>query len=374
RKFRGAWILFSSIALCLLFLAVLIKINIEKQPDLITTVVALIFLSSASGIVIFLAIDFARTSNSLKSRVAEVESLSHKTLEQEREKQQILANQKEQLEMEVQHRTSELRKSLTDLKATQRQLIQSEKMASLGELTSGIAHELQNPLNFINNFSDVNSELIAELRNEINKGNMESAFTILEDIKENEQKVNLHGKRADIIVKNMMQHSRPSSGIKEPADINALAEDFMQLSYHNIRSKDKNFFARLEMDLDENMGSIYIIPQDIGRVMLNLYNNAFYAVNEKKKHTANSFEPTVSVCTKRFDNKIQVTVKDNGIGIPEKMINKIYQPFFTTKPTGQGTGLGLSISYNIIKAHGGELIVQSKEGEGSTFTFELNTN
>jgi signal transduction histidine kinase len=261
----------------------------------------------------------------------------------------------------------EIEKAYHELKTTQAQLIQSEKMASLGELTAGIAHEIQNPLNFMNNFSEVNSELIAEMKQELDNGNLKDAKTIANNIDENEQKINHHGKRADAIVKGMLQHSRSSQSIKEPTDINALADEYLRLAYHGLRAKDNSFNASMQTDFDESVGKINIIPQDIGRVLLNLYNNAFYAVNEKNKMTGAGFEPVVSVSTKRTDNRITISVKDNGNGIPQKVIEKIFQPFFTTKPTGQGTGLGLSLSYDIIKAHGGEMKVESKDGEGAEF-------
>jgi signal transduction histidine kinase len=263
--------------------------------------------------------------------------------------------------------------ALEELQATQKQLIQSEKMASLGELTAGIAHEIQNPLNFVNNFSEVNKELLTELNEEIEKGNYDEVKTIAKDIIDNEEKIRQHGKRADAIVKGMLQHSGSSSGQKEPTDINTLADEYLRLAYHGLRAKDKSFNVKIKTDFDENVGNINIIPQDIGRVVLNLINNAFYVVDEKKKQTKNGYEPTVSVGTKRTNGKVEILVADNGNGIPQKILDKIFQPFFTTKPTGQGTGLGLSLSYDIVKAHGGELKVETKEGEGSTFIIYLPT-
>jgi len=265
-------------------------------------------------------------------------------------------------------------KAYIDLKSTQAQLIQSEKMASLGELTAGIAHEIQNPLNFVNNFSDVNTELVDEAKLEMDKGNVAEVKAILNDIKDNEQKINHHGKRADAIVKGMLQHSRSSSGQKEPTDINALADEYLRLAYHGLRAKDKSFNATMKTDFDENVGTVNIIPQDIGRVILNLINNAFYAVDEKMKLHQNGYEPIVSVSTKKNNGKVEIKVSDNGNGIPQKVIDKIFQPFFTTKPTGQGTGLGLSLSYDIVKSHGGELQVETKEGEGSEFIIQLPLN
>ncbi|MEJ7821302.1 MAG: ATP-binding protein [Chitinophagaceae bacterium] len=265
-----------------------------------------------------------------------------------------------------------LEATLTNLKSTQTQLIQSEKMASLGELTAGIAHEIQNPLNFVNNFSDVNREMIAEMKEEITKGNYAEVKIIADDIEANEQKINHHGKRADAIVKGMLQHSRSSSGVREPTDINALCDEYLRLSYHGLRAKDKSFNATIKTDFDASLEKINVIPQDIGRVILNLLTNAFYAVTEKKKQQPEGYEPTVSVSTKKIKEKVEIKVSDNGNGIPQKVLDKIFQPFFTTKPTGQGTGLGLSLSYDIVtKGHGGELKVETKEGGGTTFIIKL---
>jgi len=264
-----------------------------------------------------------------------------------------------------------LEAALTNLKSTQSQLIQSEKMASLGELTAGIAHEIQNPLNFVNNFSEVNKELVDELEQEANKGNIEEVKTIAKNIKENEEKINHHGKRADAIVKGMLQHSRTSTGQKEPTDINVLAGEYLRLAYHGLRAKDKIFNATIKTDFDPTIDKINIIPQDIGRVILNLITNAFYVVTEKKKLGIEGYEPTVSVSTKKIDGKMEIRVSDNGNGIAQNVLDKIFQPFFTTKPTGQGTGLGLSLSYDIIKAHGGEIKVETKENQGTQFVISI---
>jgi len=261
--------------------------------------------------------------------------------------------------------------ALSELQVTQKQLIQSEKMASLGELTAGIAHEIQNPLNFVNNFSDVNKELLIEMKEEIERGNLEEVKIIANDIISNEEKINHHGKRADAIVKGMLQHSRSSSGVKEPTDINELADEYLRLAYHGLRAKDKSFNATMKTDFDEKIGKVNVIPQEIGRVFLNLITNAFYVVAEKKKQLANGYEPTVTVTTKKESDQVVVSVKDNGSGIPQKVLDKIFQPFFTTKPTGQGTGLGLSLSYDIVKAHSGEIKVKTKDGEGSEFVIQL---
>jgi signal transduction histidine kinase len=298
------------------------------------------------------------------------------------QRKRLVQKERERTRERELEQAKEIKKAYHDLKTTQAQLIQSEKMASLGELTAGIAHEIQNPLNFVNNFSEVNNELIEELKNELQADNKGEALAIADDIKVNGQKINYHGKRADAIVKGMLQHSRASSGKKEPTDINALAEEYLRLSYHGLRAKDKDFTADFKTSFDESIGKIEVVSQDIGRVLLNLYNNAFYActersrsaVNEKNASTSSAgqpYEPTVSVSTKKVDNKVEISVKDNGIGIPQKVLDKIFQPFFTTKPTGQGTGLGLSLSYDIIKAHGGELKVETKEGEFAEFIIQL---
>jgi signal transduction histidine kinase len=266
---------------------------------------------------------------------------------------------------------SRVEHTLEELKAAQNQLIQSEKMASLGELTAGIAHEIKNPLNFVNNFSEVSNELIDEMNEEIAKGNTEGVMGIARDVKQNLEKILHHGRRADEIVKSMLMHSRSSTGVKEPTDINALADEYLRLAYHGLRAKDKSFNAAMESRFDESLGKIEVIPQDIGRVILNLITNAFYAVTERQKEDGEDFKPTVSVSTRSLNDVVEISVKDNGNGIPQNVIDKIFQPFFTTKPTGQGTGLGLSLSYDIVKAHGGELKVETKEGEGSEFVIAL---
>ncbi len=265
-----------------------------------------------------------------------------------------------------------LEKTLYNLNSTQALLVQAEKMASLGELTAGIAHEIQNPLNFVTNFSEVNKDLITEMKQEITNGNLQTAMEIANDIKDNEEKIVFHGKRADGIVKGMLQHSRNSTGQIEPTDINVLADEFLRLSYHGLRAKDKSFNALMKTDFDNHIGKINIVPQDIGRVILNLITNAFHAVQQKKKQVAQGYEPTVWISTKRSNtpggsSNVEIKIADNGNGIPIEVRDKIFQPFFTTKPSGQGTGLGLSLSYDIVKAHGGELKVETKVGEGATF-------
>jgi len=272
---------------------------------------------------------------------------------------------------------AELQAAMDNLNSAQEQLIQSEKLASLGELTAGIAHEIQNPLNFVNNFSEVNGELVEEMKEEIKKGNTEAAIAIAGDISENAKKISFHGKRADSIVKGMLLHSRASSGVKEPTDINALADEYLRLSYHGLRAKDKSFNATIRTGFDPEVGKVPVISQDIGRAMLNLFTNAFHALMEKKKHLAETpgaeeFVPTISVRTRRDPHRVVITVRDNGPGIPKRIQDKIFQPFFTTKAAGQGTGLGLSMSYEIITAiHGGELTLTTREGMFTEFMISL---
>lgn len=274
--------------------------------------------------------------------------------------------------VEKQKLNKKLSETLSDLKSTQSQLIQREKMASLGELAAGISHEIQNPLNFVNNFSEVSRELITEVFEELSKGNQQDAMNILEDVKENLDKINHHGKRADSIIKGMLQHSRSSSGTKEPTDINALADEFLRLAYHGLRARDKSFNALMKTDFDQKLGKVNVIPQDMGRVILNLITNAFYAANEKRITGKENYQPTVQVSTRKTKDKVMVLVQDNGNGIPQHVLGKIFQPFFTTKPAGEGTGLGLSMSYDIVtKGHGGELTVETSEGLGTTFTIVI---
>ncbi|MXV15474.1 sensor histidine kinase [Hufsiella ginkgonis] len=309
-----------------------------------------------------------------------------KALDKEREKRRMenemnraIAERKAQLEDIVVERTAELTRqkealelTLSELKSTQDQLIQQEKLASLGELTAGIAHEIQNPLNFVNNFSEVSIELLDELESELNNGDTEEVIALTADIKQNLQKISQHGKRADSIVKGMLQHSRKSTGQKEQTDINDLADEYLRLSYHGLRAKDKSFNAVLQTDYDPEAGTIAAVPQELGRVVLNIINNSFYAVNEKRKQQLAGYEPTVSISTKNHGDEVVLRIRDNGIGIPQKVLDKIFQPFFTTKPTGEGTGLGLSLSYDIItKVHGGELEVDTKEGEFTEFLITL---
>jgi signal transduction histidine kinase/ligand-binding sensor domain-containing protein len=305
------------------------------------------------------------------------------------QRQRLIRKEREQIRDRELSQAKEIEKAYTELKNTQAQLIQSEKMASLGELTAGIAHEIQNPLNFVNNFAEVSGEMIDEMKEELAEGSrqyavgsrqlgeekLKSAVEIADDLKQNLEKINHHGKRADAIVKGMLQHSRSSNGVKEPTDINALADEYLRLAYHGLRAKDSSFNADFKTEFDPDLPNINVIPQDIGRVLLNLINNAFYAVSERQKNLTslnNGYKPIISISTKNLGNRIEISVNDNGPGIPEEIKNKIFQPFFTTKPTGQGTGLGLSMSYDIItKGHAGEISVASKDGEGTEFTVQL---
>jgi two-component system NtrC family sensor kinase len=299
------------------------------------------------------------------------------------QQQQALKLHNLKLEDRVKERTVELSEqkeslqdALKDLKASQLQLVQREKMASLGEVASGIAHEIQNPLNFVNNFSEVNTELILEVKGllaneKLSAAGEEDINSIIEDVVQNLHRINQHGRRAENIVKNMLQHSKSGGGIKELSDINFLADEYLKLSYHGFRAKDNLFSVVIKSSFDPGIKKINIVPQDIGRVLINIYNNAFYSVSEKlKKHKA-GYEPRVEVITKRHGQKVLIQIRDNGLGISSKFLDKIYQPFFTTKPAGEGTGLGLSLSYDIIKAHQGELKVDSIEGEYAEFTMEF---
>jgi signal transduction histidine kinase len=262
--------------------------------------------------------------------------------------------------------------TLKELKSAQAQLVHSEKMASLGELTAGIAHEIKNPLNFVNNFSEVSSELIDEAMEELQKGNNEDVLDIVKDLKQNLEKINHHGKRADSIVKGMLLHSRGTAGEKSPTDINDLLEQYLNLAYHGMRAQNKDFNITIERDYDKSLEKIKVVPQDISRVFLNIINNGCYAANDRKNKDGDGFSPTIKVSTKNLKDKVEIRIKDNGNGIPDKIKDKLFQPFFTTKPTGEGTGLGLSLSYDIVvKQHGGEIKIESKEGEGAEFVITL---
>ena len=305
-----------------------------------------------------------------------------KQRKKEEEKIRAAEARKAELEHLVVERTTELtaqkeelERTLNELKAAQVQLVHSEKMASLGELTAGIAHEIQNPLNFVNNFSELSVELAQELQEEMDKPEPDKGLVLdlVRDLAQNQQKINHHGKRAANIVTSMLQHSRTGTGKKEPTDLNDLADEYLRLAYHGLRAKDSSFTAKMVTDLDPAIGAVNLIPQDIGRVLLNLINNAFYAVAQKKKQAPEGYEPTVTVSSRQVKSGlVEIRVKDNGTGIPDNVKDKMFQPFFTTKPTGQGTGLGLSLAYDIVtKGHGGAMEVESVENEGTTFIVEL---
>lgn len=328
------------------------------------------------SISLYLAINFSVTNRDLIDKLRENNALTQQNLAQEQEKQQLLAAQNELLERQVKERTAQLENSLAELKTTQNQLVQREKMASLGELTAGIAHEIQNPLNFVNNFAEVSVELIEELQDERLKDMKEQDIALeqelLDDISQNLQKINLHGKRASSIVKSMLEHSRTSVGHIEPTNLNALIDEYLLLSFHSFKAKDKSFNATMVKNFDEHIDKINLVAQDFGRVMLNLFNNAFYAVNTAVATKGKDFSPTVSVSTRKNDAHIEIRIKDNGTGIPAAIATKIFQPFFTTKPTGQGTGLGLSLSYDIItKGHNGTLELITEENQGTEFVITI---
>ncbi|WP_240336937.1 sensor histidine kinase [Rufibacter psychrotolerans] len=324
---------------------------------------------------------FAAWANYNKGQ-KEIEKEREKRLFEEEQKK-LISIKKSELEVLVASRTAELtmqkeelQQTVKELQSTQAQLIQQEKLASLGELTAGIAHEIQNPLNFVNNFSEVSIELLDELKEgplkHLPAEEQEYAAEIISDLTQNLEKITHHGKRADSIVKGMLQHSRASTGQKEPIDLNALAEEYLRLSYHGLRAKDKSFNASLKTDFDTSIAQVAVVPQDMGRVFLNMFNNAFYSVAQKKKNLNGTFEPTVQVSTRKLADAVEITVRDNGLGVPQQVLDKIYQPFFTTKPTGEGTGLGLSLSYDIItKGHGGDLKVNSEEGQYAEFIINI---
>ncbi|MBD2716685.1 GHKL domain-containing protein [Hymenobacter sp. BT646] len=336
------------------------------------------FLSPVLAISLYLARQFALASRLLEIKLTQVRMLSRQMLAHQQEKQVMLAQQNETLERQVQLRTAALQRTLNNLQATQDQLIQSEKMASLGELTAGIAHEIQNPLNFVNNFADVAVELLAELNTEtlpaLPGPAQEPAHELVSELTQVLQKIHQHGERADSIVKGMLEHSRLSSGERQPTDLNALADEFLRLSYHGLRAKYKDFNAQLTTDFDKELGLVEVVPQDMGRVLLNLFNNAFYATQQRQQQAGSSYRPEVAVRTRRSAGLVQITVRDNGTGIPAAVLDKIYQPFFTTKPSGEGTGLGLSLSYDIVtKQHKGTLTVDTREGQFTAFTVSLPT-
>ncbi len=345
-------------------------------PEIIEVISAISFYSSIAWPVLYFTWVLFKQYDWQKREIIQ-HALDAERLQKEKEieRNALIEQQKVELEITVQERTAELRQSIADLQSTQKQLIQSEKMASLGELTAGIAHEIQNPMNFVNNFSEVSNELIDEMTEELEKGDVEEAKAIASSIRQNLQKIAHHGKRADSIVKGMLQHSRASSHQKEPTDVNKLADEYLRLAYHGLRAKDKSFNAELITDFDPNLPIASIVPQDIGRVFLNLLTNAFYAVQDRKKKekvSGTPFKPTVKLSTSTDQEFITIKVEDNGSGIPEQIKEKVMQPFFTTKPTGEGTGLGLSMSYDIVvEAHGGTIKINSEEGEFTEFTITI---
>ena len=324
--------------------------DLEKEKELTRSRNRTYFLLSTIVFLVIIALIFYRNNR------------------QKQKANHLLTDQKE----EIQTQRDQLGNTIEQLKASQTRLIQSEKMASLGELTAGIAHEIQNPLNFVNNFSEVSAELVDEMDEELNKGDIAEAKAIGADLKQNLEKIRHHGKRADSIVKGMLEHSKAGTGVKEKTDINALADEYLRLSYHGLRAKDKDFNADLMTNFDSGLPKANVVPQDISRVLLNLFNNAFYAVKQKAKMAGADYKAEVTVTTALEDGHVIIKVKDNGVGIPDEIKEKIMQPFFTTKPTGEGTGLGLSLSYDIVvKGHGGNIMVESKASEGSLFTINL---
>ncbi|MDO3416394.1 ATP-binding protein [Hymenobacter sp. BT770] len=332
----------------------------------------LMFLPPALAISLFLAREFALDAQLLQVKLGEVETLSAQTLAQEQEKQALLAAQNETLETQVAQRTGELQRSLTELRATQAQLIQKEKMASLGELTAGIAHEIQNPLNFVNNFSEVSTELVEELQEALAASDTAEAAELARDVAQNLSKIIEHGKRAAAIVKGMLEHSRTSTGERAPTDLNALCQEYLRLAYQGLRAKDKSFNAELITDFAADLPLVEVVGADLGRVLLNLFANAFYAVHQRQQLGVAGHRPTVEVRTRLAKQRVEIRVQDNGTGMSNAVQAKIFQPFFTTKPTGEGTGLGLSLSYDIItQGHGGTLSVESHEGQGTSFIISL---
>ncbi|MFC7668983.1 sensor histidine kinase [Hymenobacter humi] len=335
------------------------------------------FLSPVLAISLFLTRRFALDSRLLAVKLNQVRRLSAQTLDQQKEKQLLLAQQNETLERQVQQRTYSLQQTLNNLQEAQNQLVEREKMASLGELTAGIAHEIQNPLNFVNNFADVAVELLAELRDgplqTLTNQDKEDAESLVNELTQDLSKIAYHGQRADSIVKNMLQHSRTSPGERAPTDLNQLADEYLRLSYHGLRAKDKSFNATLTTDFDPTLEPVEVVAQEIGRVLLNLFNNAFYAVQQRQKLGQPNYRPEVCVATRReASGQVTIRVKDNGMGIPEAVRQKIFQPFFTTKPTGEGTGLGLSLSYDIVtKGHKGAISFDTRPGEYTEFTVSL---
>lgn len=380
------WILTIGVIGFLVFLIAYLTVPLLPASLYTRTILLHIFynisiLSSPISVTLFLARRFAQTNHALAEKLLEVEALSARTLAQEQEKQQLLTTQNETLERQVSIRTAQLSQSLDELTATQAQLIQKEKLASLGELTAGIAHEIQNPLNFVNNFSEVSTELIAELEEglfrQLPEADKDYVEEILGDLKQNLQKITFHGQRASRIVKGMLDHSRSSPGERQSTNVNALADEYLRLAYQGQRAKDKAFQCQLITDFDSTLGNVEVVPAEMGRVLLNLFTNAFYAVNDQRKAASANYTPTVRVSTGQNSERggrraVEIRVADNGTGMPESVKAKIFQPFFTTKPAGEGTGLGLSLSYDIVtQGHQGSLQVNSEEGQGTEFVIQL---
>ena len=380
---RGAWMVGAGFGVIVLVIVVLTLsalvstlVGVSNPLHALSNgnwAVSLLFmLAPALSISLYLAREYALDSQLLQVQLGEVERLSAQTLAQEQEKQALLAAQNETLEQQVQQRTGELQRSLADLRATQAQLIQKEKMASLGELTAGIAHEIQNPLNFVNNFSEVSTELMEELAEAQAAGDAEEVAALAADVRQNLGKITEHGRRAAGIVKGMLEHSRQSTGARAPTALNALCDEYLRLAYQGLRAKDKTFNATLRTDFTAGLPLVSAVGADVGRVLLNLFGNAFYAVQKRQQTGEPGYQPTVSVRTQQVNGQVEIRVQDNGTGIPESVLGKIFQPFFTTKPTGEGTGLGLSLSHDIIaQGHGGTLAVESQPGEGTAFTISL---
>jgi two-component system, NtrC family, sensor kinase len=346
------------------------------SPYLIDAIFGLSSICIPIGLSLFMGIESRETNQELSKQLSKNEQLKNDAIKLEQEKQHLLATQNETLEKQVTERTAELNQSLVVLKAMQSQLIQSEKLASLGELTAGISHEIQNPLNFVTNFSELSIDLAKDLKEEIDRTELDKEYVgdLLADLTSNQEKINFHGKRASSIVKGMLDHSRTSAGVKELVDINKLADEYLRLSFHGLRAKDKKFNADFTTDFSDSNPKIEVVAQDFGRVILNLINNAFYAVNQRKlaNQADSTYQPLVTVTTLQIDNQLIIKIRDNGTGMPESVKAKIFQPFFTTKPTGEGTGLGLSLSHDIVtKGHGGTLEVDSTEGVGTTFIVTL---
>ena len=350
-------------------LADLIKLfspeNVDRFAGFLETASTFAFIWFIATLVIV-----RRQQNALKKERLKAED-KEKEIQKGEELKMLLEKQVEERTAEITQQKEELENALHDLTSTQNQLIHAEKMASLGELTAGIAHEIQNPLNFVNNFSEVSNEMLDEMNDEIENGDFEEVKAIANDLKLNLGKITHHGKRADSIVKGMLQHSRSSSDEHVLTDINNLTDEYLRLAFHGLRAKDATFNAKMETDFDESIGKVYVVPQEMGRVVLNIITNAFHAVNERKKQETSNYSPTVHVKTNKVKRNIVISIRDNGKGISEEIKSKIFQPFFTTKPTGQGTGLGLSLSYDIVKSHNGNIDVVSELGKGTIFKISI---